>query len=706
MGQQRYFLDAFRLWALPLLFGCGLGGAAQAQNATLNFYGAPGVIDMPSGQVRSDGDLSTTLSHFGGVTRAALSFQLAPRVSGSFRYTATSPSTHAGTNANGVYFDRSFDVRYQILHEGRYLPDLAIGLQDFAGTGLYSGEYIAATKHFTPSVRGTLGLGWGRLASYGAIGSIGTRDTTTASTGGQFNAGQWFQGDVAPFGGLEWDVNERWTLGLEYSSDAYTQETGDGAVRRSSPLNFGATYRLNDRWQIAGAVMHGDTVGISLTNIINPKHAVTPMQIPALPPVAQRPSPTVNPAIWSTDWAQDTTAPAQILAALTPSFQVEGIRIEALSVTAAQAEIWISTQRFRSWPNTIGRTARMMASVLPASVELFRIVPVEGDLPLSAVEIRRSDLEALEFDPQAAQALQAVTGIGETGGLPTGALRVPVQPRFTWSIGPYSRSSYFDPDQPLRMDFGVRAKAAYHLAPGLTLSGSLRKRAFGNIGSGRASNSVLPHVRTDGNLYAQQENVALEKATLNYNFRPGDKLYGRVTLGYLESMYGGLSTEVLWKPVNRRWALGAELNYAVQRDFDMGLGFQSYSIVTGHGSMYYDFGRGYLGQVDIGRYLAGDLGGTVTMRRVFDNGWELGGFFTLTDVSAADFGEGSFDKGITLKIPLAWMLGKPTRRSVGTVIRPIQRDGGARLSVDGRLYNTVRSAHSAELAAEWGRVWK
>ena len=114
---------------------------------------------------------------------------------------------------------------------------------------------------------------------------------------------------------------------------------------------------------------------------------------------------------------------------------------------------------------------------------------------------------------------------------------------------------------------------------------------------------------------------------------------------------------------------------------------------------------GGLAPVDGGN-LAGDVGATFTLERHFANGWRLGGFFTLTDVSAEEFGEGSFDKGITLTIPVGWFTGQPSRQVVSTVIRPIQRDGGARLNVSDRLYEQVRDGHRTDLVADWGRVWE
>jgi len=78
----------------------------------------------------------------------------------------------------------------------------------------------------------------------------------------------------------------------------------------------------------------------------------------------------------------------------------------------------------------------------------------------------------------------------------------------------------------------------------------------------------------------------------------------------------------------------------------------------------------------------------------------------MTDVSAEDFGEGSFDKGILLKIPIGWFLGKPSRQAFGTTIRPIQRDGGQQLYIPDPLFGQIREAHRQALTSQWVRVWE
>ena len=94
------------------------------------------------------------------------------------------------------------------------------------------------------------------------------------------------------------------------------------------------------------------------------------------------------------------------------------------------------------------------------------------------------------------------------------------------------------------------------------------------------------------------------------------------------------------------------------------------------------------------------------MDREFDNGWKIGAFFTLTNVDFDDFGEGSFDKGIRIEIPTDWSIGTPTRESASSTITSLERDGGARLRIDGRLYEVVGEGHETQMADNWGRFWR
>ena len=134
-------------------------------------------------------------------------------------------------------------------------------------------------------------------------------------------------------------------------------------------------------------------------------------------------------------------------------------------------------------------------------------------------------------------------------------------------------------------------------------------------------------------------------------------------------------------------------NRVQQRDYDKSFKLLDYKTNTAFASAYwaspfYNFDLA----LHAGRYLAGDNGATLEMRRTFSNGWMIGLWTTFTDVSSKDFGEGSFDKGIFLKVPLDQFLGRNVRTSYSTRVRPIQRDGGARLEdFSGNIWWNLRS---------------
>ncbi|MDT0681544.1 YjbH domain-containing protein [Roseicyclus sp. F158] len=673
---------------------------------TLSFYGTPGLIDMPTAEALPDGQLAFSTAYFAGSTRNTLTFQIFPRLAGAFRY-----SIIENENAGGrTLYDRSLDLAFQLVEEDRRLPGIAIGLRDIGGTSVLSSEYVAATKHLSPKVAITAGLGWGRLGTYdgfdnplGALDDgFDVRETERDDPGGQLS-GNYFQGDAAVFGGVEWRPTDRLSVVAEYSTDDYVYETGRGLFERESPFNFGAKYKVNDSITLGGYALYGTEIGITASISFNPKTPPNGFAAGAPLPVLRR-APGAEPL---------SVTPAVSTAlrdAVSTALDAYGLGLDALEISGRRATLRMYNTTYESAPMAVGRAARVLTAVMPSQVDTFVIVPIVNGIPASAVTLRRGDLEDLEYAPDNAWTIYArsrLTGGAAEGKLPPAAYPDDLYPKLDFGISPYLQPALFDPDDPLRADVGLRFTASYEPSPGLVLSGSLKKRLLGNRDEAdRDDPSELPVVRSDIARYAQEGDPALEYLTGEYFFRPGQDYYGRVTAGLLERMYGGVSGEVLWKPVDSRLGLGVELNYARKRDYDILFDFQDYETATGHASAYYDFGGGYLGQIDAGRYLAGDWGATFSLDREFDNGARVGAFFTRTDVSAEEFGEGSFDKGIRVSIPLNYLTGQPDRSSTGTSLRLVQRDGGQRLNVRNRLYGAVRDYHRPEYEDRSGAFWK
>lgn len=674
--------------------------------AVFNMNGAPGIVDMPSALMAPDATLSGTLSHVEGIKRGTITFQITPRLSGSFRYSALDGLDRLGgrpiPGLNGrTYYDRSFDLRYQLTPEGRYRPAITIGLQDFAGTSLYGAEYVVATKTLTPQLRVTGGLGWGRLGSHNPFGKTGTRGTELLEQGGVPSLDRWFRGDVAAFGGVEWALGDRLTLTAEYSSDAYVEEAANGILVPRTPWNFGLDYRFRNGTRATVMSLHGVALAAQVSIHTNPRSSGTPGGLdPAPQPVYRRSLQERRDLGWRGDTTVQKAIPGQLAQALAR----ERLVMEGLELAPGRATLRLGNPVYGPEPQAIGRSARIMARVLPGSIETFVIVPVVNGMAMSAISLSRRDLEDLEQAP--ASALLRVTGIADAFGQPAMSGQTG-SPALTWSFGPNLRYSLFDPDNPFRADLLATARADLRMRPDLILSGAISKRLAGNLDSiSRRDASALPRVRTDYALYARQGDPSIDHLTLTRYMRPGPDLYARLSAGYLEQMYAGISGELLWKPVDSRLALGIEVNHVRQRDFDQLFGLRDYEVTTGHVSAYLDLGRGYHGQLDVGRYLAGDVGATLSLDREFANGWRLGVFATLTDVTPEDFGEGSFDKGFRITVPLGHVLNQPSRRMGQLTMRPLTRDGGARLDLRDRLYEQVRDYHRPELEKKWGRVWR
>ena len=201
---------------------------------------------------------------------------------------------------------------------------------------------------------------------------------------------------------------------------------------------------------------------------------------------------------------------------------------------------------------------------------------------------------------------------------------------------------------------GARLQLTSLLKPGLFLRGTFEKSLVSDFDAiYRGEKGNIPKVRTGLSKYLNTTEARIRDLMATSYFKLNDNLLARVSTGYFEPMYAGISAEILSMPVKSKFSFGLEANYVRARSFRQDLKLRKIdglSKFNGHASAYWDTGfYDYLGQFDVGRYLAGDKGATLTLTRNFPNGWNIGSFFTLTDVPAMNFGEGSFDKGFLLK---------------------------------------------------------
>lgn len=726
---QRRLRAGFATLALASASGLALVTGVAAQQAplprpSLNLYGTTGLIDMPSAQAQPDGQVSIGYSQFSETSRRNFTFQILPRLSGTLRYSTI--KNWGQTNDEGIYdpsydlYDRSFDLQFQLLDEDAkgWRPAVAIGLRDFLGTGVYSGEYIVASKTVANDFTLTGGVGWGRLSGVGgfknpfcALSSSFCERDNDFGEGGKVAFGTFFHGeDAALFGGVEWRTPiENLTLKAEYSSDAYNREQQSSAstFERKSPFNFGAEYRWREGVTIGGYYMYGDAIGFNINLSGNPNKPLTPQDLGTgpLPVNARQPN-----APTGTAWASDPATRDQLALALSEVLKAEGMRLEEMKVAPTVVDVVVTNLRFNEEPQAIGRTARVLSAGMPASVETFRVTMMQDDLVTTTTTIDRSDFEGQVDRPGATQ--KSWDSIGLQGAIPSLGPTAWVRdayPSLDWSLVPAPYLVLLTPNDPIKLGVNIDLGFRLEMAPGLSATANVSQPFINVPDDPGPSETNLPPVRSDAPRYYSGYAPKLTQLTADYLFKLDRDLYGRASVGLIERMFGGVSGEILWKPAEQSWGVGAELNWVAQRDFDdaFGFGYYDYNVVMGLASVYWE--TGYYGletQFSAGRYLAGDWGGTVNLTRRFANGWAVGAYFTLTDVTSEDFGEGSFDKGVTLEIPFRWTVPFETKTNNSIGLTSVSRDGGANLDVSNRLYPIVRDYDRYHLRQSWGTFWQ
>lgn len=690
-----------------------VGMSAQAQEVlpTYSIFGTPGLLEMPTAQSPSEGTLATTVSYREGLFQTVLGFQLTDRISGAFRYALVDLYDTSATGVNSQEFERGFDLQFQLLDESEYLPSVAVGLRDFLTPGRLQSEYVVATKNIGDSLTVSAGLGWGAMGTRDGFDNIFSSRATRpvfdeADPEGQLASDYWFAGDASVFGGLEYQINDRWGLLAEYSSLAYPQSPNAPALGGDSPYSVGLSYRPREGMQFSIAALNGEELALSGSFFLNANNR------PGMSGIERAPVPVrVRGQADRSMGSVDAAGQEALRRALARAMRAEDLSLVALELDGDTARVRFTNGQFRSNAQAMGRIARIMTQAMPANIDRFVLEQTDRGIPLSSIQLSRRDLEQLENTPGAAEAMFERAAFVDAGP-DAGLTRVnEFQPSFNWGYEPYFRLDPFARSGgTISVDAGVSVNASYRISPTTVVSGNIQQSLFRNDAEdpGVDSTPDLQNVRTDGGFYGDDGVPVLQSLALTSYGRPGTDLYSRVSVGYLERMFGGVSGELLWKPVDSRLGIGAELNYVSQRDTDMWFGFDEYDyqVATGHLSAYYDFGNGYHTQIDVGRYLAGDWGATVEVAREYENGIRLAASISQTDVSYEDFGDGSYNKRISITLPRDFFTGRPSRGNFSTQVSTRGGDGGARLSVGGRLYDVVRGAHQADLSDTWGRFWR
>lgn len=703
-------------------------------------WGITGLLQTPTARTRPAGSFGATITRTPPYTHVNLVLSPFDRVELAVRYSNLSNHLYGPDIAGDQsYKDKSAELKLRLLDEGTWTPAVAVGLRDPGGTGLFGGEYVVASKRWG-DLDASLGLGWGYLGGRGNLGNplsrLGLRPQerqgAQIATGGTANLNALFSGPTALFGGLQWHTPwDDVVLKLEWDGNDHQREPLGSRFDVRSALQAGVTWRWGDA-ELGLSWQRGNQWSFSLAWLGSlPALGVPKLAVPRMPTVDEparaasavpsgsvvgaQPGAGAVSASVPTVPAEAATAQVGALGLVVPSEPVDEARRDArarqdhaILVELAEHTGWHATrlerqgERWTAWFDHAGgayvqeRIERVWAVLhreAPPSVTQLAIELASRQLPMARHEVDR----AAWADARSRYLARHQRGEAD----PLASAPPPQEPSTTLALTP-------SPDDTPRLATGLNLAFQQHLAgpdgylyalsarafgqirawSGAWLQGSLNLRLVDNYDRFRyTAPSALPRVRTHIREYVTSRAVTMPNLQFTQVARLAEGLYGMAYAGWLEPMFAGVGGELLYRPLNSRWAVGLDLNVVRKRDFEQDFGLQDYQVATGHLTARWDTGwHDLVVGASAGQYLAGDRGVTVDLARVFPNGTRMGAWVTRTNVSAAQFGEGSFDKGLYVSVPFDAMFTSWSGSALTVAWQPLIRDGGAKLQRGASLW--------------------
>jgi hypothetical protein len=234
---------------------------------TANDWGVIGLLQTPTARMAREGEFRFSYSLVGPYRRYNVFVQPFDGLSVGFRYSDITNKLYGSADKTGTrtYTDKSIDFKLRLLEEDDMRPQLAVGITDLGGTGLFSGEYLVANKR-TGDFDWSLGIGWGYPGASNNLGNplgkiypaFNTR-STSVGLGGKPSFGSFFRGPAALFGGVQYHLPaDNWILKAEYEGNAVVPHKLWGGLPADAVTGLDAGCRARARTHIGSIPARAD----------------------------------------------------------------------------------------------------------------------------------------------------------------------------------------------------------------------------------------------------------------------------------------------------------------------------------------------------------------------------------------------------------------------------------------------------------------
>ena len=612
----------------------------------------------------------------------SVSLQLFPWMEATARYTDVRTRLYSNVDdfsGDQTLKDKGLDVKFRLWEESYYLPDISVGFRDFGGTGFFESEFVNASKAVGP-FDFHLGLGWGHLGYQDDItnpfcelrDSFCERPDGFSGRGGKVDYQNFFKGPMAVFGGIEYQTPlQGLSFKAEFEGNNYQQDRA-GALEQDSRWNFGAVYRWNN-FDFSLNYQRGNTIGFGVSYKLN-MHTIRQVKIDDPPREILGVRPPEN------------AAAVQRQKLFNDLRRDAGYVITDLEIDDDQATFYGLQTAYRDRNEGIERVGRILATELPESIQQYHLVEQSNNIPLvdtviDAAKFRQHATYSVpESDVEDTYQRVSPTQQQVDAYEPHRATGAYFSTKFFWT------QTFGNPEDFYLYQIGLLSSVGYKFNDHLGIYGGIRTTLLDNFDKFNytvdAEEAFLPRVRTRVREYVSGPMVILDTVFMQWSDRLADNWYYQGYGGYLETMFGGVGGEIMYRPIDSNFAFGVDINYVKQRDPDSTTAFIDYSAVTGFASAYYqpDFLPDTRIRASVGQFLAKDRGINIDFAKRFDSGIVVGAFASFTDVSSEEYGEGSFTKGFYISVPLDLFILQPATGRGQFPWIPIARDGGQMLN--------------------------
>jgi hypothetical protein len=657
-----------------------------------NDWGVIGLLQTPTARMSAAGEVRYHYSDVYPYTRHNVLLQPMDWLEGGFRYSTINNRKYGPYAFSGdqAYLDKSLDFKVRLLNETANFPQVALGITDIGGTGLFSSEYLVASKR-SGDFDWSLGIGWGYMGNRGNIKNpltlIDKRFKTRVNDwgqGGTLSTGSFFRGRSALFGGVQYHTPwDNWVLKAEYEGNDYQHEPLGNKFARYSPVNIGLVYSYAPGMDFNAAFERGNKLMLGVT-----------LHFPLNKLSAHKVS---DPSMVRVLESRPTTEPSWDLTAGQIGSQSKWLA-QRISREGDDLRVVIESASGTYWDDRIERMTAVLHRDAPASIKRFVLTFVEKGVPMTERVIDRDVWVAQQLSYQStSDRPQAIVAVEPRATLPEKPLWEANLSRFGYSFVPSWQQNLGGPDGFL-FSTGVATPMGFRISDSTSVSCVFNLAIYDNYDKFNYTGpSNLPRARTLMREYSIASKFTMPTLQVTHMGKLGRDQYYSIYGGMLESMYAGVGGEWLYRSWHSDFAFGVDINRVQQRGFKQDFNMRDYYATTGHATAYWDTGwKSIQVKLSVGQYLAEDKGVTMDISRSFNNGVLMGAWATKTNVSAVQFGEGSFDKGIYLRIPFDAMTTIRTGGTANLAYHPLTRDGGAKLNRSVSLYDSTYARSERE----------